>query len=59
MLALRSKYVYILYSICVYSVMLYGSETWPVKEESLVRLERNSAMLGLRIRLFQRNVGLG
>ena len=51
--------MYILYSICVYSVMLYGSETWPVKEESLVRLERNSAMLGLRIRLFQRNVGLG
>ena len=26
---------------CVRSVMLYGSETWGVKEEDLVKLERN------------------
>ena len=30
-----------LYQACVRSVMLYGSETWPVKEEDVVRLERN------------------
>lgn len=30
-----------LYEACVRSVMLYGSETWAVKEEDLVRLERN------------------
>ena len=30
-----------LYQACVRSVMLYASETWPVKEEDLSRLERN------------------
>ena len=29
------------FEACVRSVVLYGSETWPVKEEDLVRLERN------------------
>ena len=33
------------YSACAHSVMLYGSETWPVKEENLVRLERNDARM--------------
>ena len=32
-----------LYSACVRSVMLYGSETWPVKEERVNRLERHDA----------------
>ena len=27
--------------VCVLSLMLYGSETWPVKEEDVVRPERN------------------
>ena len=30
-----------LYKACVRSVMLYGSETWTVKEEDLDRLDRN------------------
>ncbi|XP_057294790.1 uncharacterized protein LOC130623337 [Hydractinia symbiolongicarpus] len=30
-----------LYESCVRSVMLYGSETWAVKQENLDRLERN------------------
>ena len=30
-----------LYSACVRSLVLYGSETWPVKEEDQIRLERN------------------
>ncbi|XP_057304317.1 uncharacterized protein LOC130641512 isoform X1 [Hydractinia symbiolongicarpus] len=30
-----------LYEACVRSVMLYGSETWAVKQEDLDRLERN------------------
>ena len=30
-----------LYEACVRSVMLYGSETWAVKEEDLDRLDRN------------------
>ena len=29
------------FEACVRSVVLYGSETWPVKEEDLARLERN------------------
>ena len=29
------------YQSCVHSVMLYGSETWPVKEDDVKRLERN------------------
>ena len=31
----------ILYSVCVHSVMLYGSDIWPVKEED----ERNYARM--------------
>ena len=34
-----------LYSACVQSVMLYGSETWPVKEENVIRLERNDVWM--------------
>ena len=30
---------------CVHSFMLYGSETWPVKEKDLVKLERNDARM--------------
>ena len=29
-----------LYEACIRSVMLYGSETWPAKEEDIVRLHR-------------------
>ena len=32
-----------LYSTCVRSFMLYGSETRPVKEEDQIRYERNDA----------------
>ena len=34
-----------LYSGCVLSIMLYGSETWPIKEEDVVRLERNDTRI--------------
>ena len=34
-----------LYSACVLSVMLYGKETWPVKEEDVNRLERNDVTM--------------
>ena len=34
-----------LYFACVHSVMLNGSETRPVKEEDVIRLERNDAIL--------------
>ena len=34
-----------LYFACVYSVMLYGSETWPGKVKDMARLERNDAGL--------------
>ena len=30
-----------LYSACVCSLMLYRMETWPVKEEHVIRLERS------------------
>ena len=33
----------ILYSTYVCSVMLYGSETWPVKEQDFTKLEGNDA----------------
>ena len=29
-----------IYSACVRSVMLYASETWPLKEENVIRLDR-------------------
>ena len=32
-----------LYFACVRSVMLYGTETWPVKEEDVIRIEMNNA----------------
>ena len=32
-----------LYSACVRSVILYGSEAWPVIDENVIRLERNDA----------------
>ena len=45
--------------------MLYGRETWPVKEKDLIRLERNDARMirwmckiGLRKRFLQRNLRL-
>jgi hypothetical protein len=34
-----------LYSACVQSVMIYGSETWPMKLEALQRLERTEKMM--------------
>ena len=34
-----------LYSECVRSVMLHGSETWTVKEEHMIRLERRYARM--------------
>ena len=34
-----------LYSTCLCSIMLYGSEIWPVKEEDMIRLERNDVMI--------------
>ena len=36
----------ILYSTYVCSVMLYGSETWPVKEQDFIKLEGNDAKGG-------------
>ena len=30
-----------LYSECVRSVMLYGSETWPIKEQDVMKLKMN------------------
>ena len=33
------------YAACVQSVMVYGSETWPVKEEDVQRLERTERMM--------------
>ena len=55
------------YSAIVRSVMLYRSETWPVKEEDVIRLEGNEWMqrwldrcsiLGLRIGFLEKNLGL-
>ena len=34
------------YSACVCCVMLYGGETWPVRGEDLIRLERDDARMG-------------
>ena len=34
-----------LYAACVRSVMLYGSETWPVKEEEVCRLEHTEMQM--------------
>ena len=34
-----------LYSACAYSVMLSGNETWPVKEEDVIRLKRSDARM--------------
>ena len=34
-----------LYAACVRSGMLYGSETWPVKEEDVCRLERTEMQM--------------
>ena len=34
-----------LYTACVRSVMLYGSETWSVKEDDVILLERNDARM--------------
>ena len=33
------------YSAYVSKVMPYGSETWPVKEEDVIRLERDNARI--------------
>ena len=46
--------------------MLYDSETWPVKEEDVIKLKRNDARMATlmynvrpyKIVLLQRNVGL-
>ena len=34
-----------LYSACVCSVMLYGTETWSVKKEDVIGLENNDAKM--------------
>ena len=34
-----------IYRICVQSVMIYGSETWPMKVEDMNRLERTERMM--------------
>ena len=34
-----------LYSTCAGSVMLYASETWSVKEQDVIRLDRNHASM--------------
>ena len=34
-----------LYHSCVCSIMLYGSETWPVKEKHVIRTGRNGASI--------------
>ena len=33
------------YPECVCSIMLFESETWPVKEEDMIKLERNNAKM--------------
>ena len=37
-----------LYSACVHNVMFHGRETWPVKEEDVIRLERKEIMDKIR-----------
>lgn len=34
-----------LYSACVGSIRLYGSETWLVKKDDVIRLERNNVLM--------------
>ena len=34
-----------LYQACVRSVMLYGSETWPLKEEDIARIARTDMQM--------------
>ena len=53
-----------LYAFCVCSVMLYGSETWPVKVEDSQRLHCNEMsmihwMCGVTLRVSVRNLKLG
>ena len=36
---------YRLYPVCVHSVILHGSETWPFKEEDVIRIERNGTKM--------------
>ena len=43
---------YRLYSACICSVMLYGNQTWPAKEEDVIKLERNDP----RMATWMRNV---
>src|SRR5207245_6771342 len=38
-----------IYQACVQSVFVYGSETWPVKEEDARRLERNEMWMVRRM----------
>ena len=38
-----------IYKACVQSVLVYGSETWPVKEEDARRLERNEMWMVRRM----------
>ena len=42
-LSLRAKVR--LHSACVCSIRLYGSETWLVKKDHVIRLERNDALM--------------
>ena len=53
-----------LYSACVVSDILYGGETWPLKEEGLIRIDGNDARMvrvmmqdaDLKIGLLARNI---
>ena len=44
-----------LYSACVVSDILYGGETWPLKEEGLIRIEGNDARM---VRVMMQDVDL-
>ena len=53
-----------LYAACIGSVMLYGSETWPIKVEESQRLHRNEMsmirwMCGVTIDIPVKNFELG
>ena len=40
-----STYFQGVFQVCIRSVVLYGSENWAVKEEELVKLDRNDMMM--------------
>lgn len=34
------------YTLCVQSVVLYGSETWPIRDDDVMRLEHTEKKYG-------------